>query len=126
MSGGCASANVNVNVNVDVDVGDMCAEADAAHRDNVRCPISSCQYSTKQGWLTEQGIRRAFVAPVNKQRREMAGSVILYVGGLTATSFSLTQSATFLTLLSEPYPSIMPTSHTAPGTRPDLTWRDLT
>lgn len=40
----------------------------------------SCQPTTLEGKLTpEQGIRRAFVAPVNKQRREMAGSVILYV-----------------------------------------------
>lgn len=30
-------------------------------------------------WLMSWDVRRAFVEPVNKQRREMAGNVILYV-----------------------------------------------
>ncbi|GFZ50881.1 hypothetical protein JCM24511_08639 [Saitozyma sp. JCM 24511] len=38
--------------------------------------------TTRDEW--DNGIRRAFVAPVNKQRREMAGSVILYFYTLSA------------------------------------------
>jgi len=36
-------------------------------------------------YLLDQGMRKAFVEPVNKQRREMAGNVILYVCGAAHT-----------------------------------------
>jgi hypothetical protein len=37
----------------------------------------------------DDGVRKAFVEPVNKQRKEMAGNVILYVSVSCPSRFSI-------------------------------------